>query len=111
MNLETRIRIEKQIVRRIVHSALVRGWSVSVYDGEEWTVTKSVNLKEILNATFTTDEDVLRFHDADGVVGVVTLVYGNDGWDVVADHTADDRIDDLMKPINELSDKLCLRYA
>ena len=111
MNIATRIKIEKQIVRAIVNRALANGWSVSVYDGEEWTVKKSASTSEIIKATFTTDEEVLRFHDNDGVVGLVSLIYGNDGWDVVSDHSANERIEVFMEPINELSDKLCLKYA
>jgi hypothetical protein len=111
MNIATRIKIEKQIVRAIVNRALASGWSVSVHDSEEWTIKKSLSTTEIMKAIMTTDEDVLRFHDADGVVGIVSLVYGNDGWDVVSDHSANDRMEAFMEPISELSDKLCLKYA
>jgi len=109
--IATRIKLEKQIVRAIVNRALANGWSIDVYDGEEWTVKKSVSTSQTMKATMTTDEDVLRFRDADGVVGIVSLVYGNDGWDVVSDHSANDRMEAFMEPINELSDKLCLKYA
>jgi hypothetical protein len=112
MNLETRIKIEKRIVRQIVKNALARNWNVSVYDGEEITLLYSKNLTEIIKATFTTDEDVLIFRDAvSKYVGQVALVYGNDGWDVVSDHTWSDVMDEFMAPITELSDRLCLQYA
>ena len=112
MNLATRIKIEKRIIRQIIKNALARNWNVSVYDGEEITLVNSKNLTEIIKATFTTDEDGLIFRDADGeYVGQVALVYGNDGWDVVSDHTASDVMRDFMAPITELSDRLCLQYA
>jgi len=111
MNIATRIKIEKKIIRAIVNSALASNWSVSVYDGEEWTVKKSVSTTEIIKATMTTDEDVLRFHDADGVVGSVFLVYGNCGWDVVADHSANERMEAFMEPITKLSNHLCIDHS
>jgi len=112
MNLATRIKIEKRIVRKIVKDALARNWTVTVHDGEEFPVRKSTDLKKIIAATFTTDQDTLIFRDADGnKVGDVALVYGNDGWDVVSDHTSSDVMDEFMAPITELSDRLCLQYA
>ena len=56
-SLARRIRIEGRIARAIVDAALARGWSVSVFDCEEWTVKKSKVRKTIIQALFTTDDD------------------------------------------------------
>ena len=48
-------------------------------------------------------------HDGSGErprVGSISLVYGNDGWDVMADNTATDEMASLMAGADRLSDEL-----
>jgi hypothetical protein len=78
--------------RKIVAAALAKGWVVSVNDGEEWTVKKSSNKTEILDALCSTGMDTLRFRDAAGQpVGSMLLVWGNDpkGSELVSDSSTD----------------------
>jgi len=85
-----RQRIEQNIIRAAVKSALAKGYSVSVNDGEEVTLAKSTSEARIMAAIMTTDEDVLLIHDQlkDAVcIGWIKLIYGNDGWDVINDYT------------------------
>ncbi len=67
-------------------------YSISVNDGEEWTVVKSQRPQEILDALATTEADWLRIHKGERSVGTFCLVYGNadDGSELVADHTYND---------------------
>lgn len=111
MNVETRQRIERQIVRQIVKDAIASNYSVSVYDGEEWTLKCSSDLREIMRAVMTTDEDVLRIRAAENIIGSIDLIYGNDGWDVISDHTANDAMDALLVNASKLSHRLCIQYA
>jgi hypothetical protein len=79
-------------VRKLVRNILSRGYSISVNDGEEWTVVDSRIEATILDALDTTEEDTIKFKDdLDGkVMGIFYLVYGNDpeGEEVVCDYTA-----------------------
>lgn len=112
MKIETRIKIEKQIAKAIVQSALSAGLTVSVFDGEEWPLKRSTDKTKILDALFSTDSDSLRFRDAEGeIVGFVSLIYGNDGYDVISDYTATERVESLLKPAIDLSAQLEKRYA
>jgi hypothetical protein len=87
---------EARIARKIVKDALANGWTVSVYDGEEWTVKRSADSRAILDALCTTDSDVLRLRDASGEpVGNIWLVWGNDE-DVISDHTDSEAMADFM---------------
>ena len=82
---------EARAARKLVKAALAAGYCVSVSDGEEWTVKKSTNASEIIDALCTTGEDILRLRDpADGAaIGSFLLVYGNDddGSELLADYT------------------------
>lgn len=89
MNVENRIKLEKKIVRKMCKDGIAKGWTVSVNDGEEWTIKRSKDMKAIMKAVMTTDEDIIRFRDGTGErVGDVYLVYGNDGWDVISDYSS-----------------------
>lgn len=78
--------------RKIVRLALAAGLSVSVHDGEEWTVNKSTDHMAILAALATTESDTLRFRLNGKKVGVMLLVWGNaaDGSELVADYGHDE---------------------
>ena len=87
---------EARIARKIVKDALANGWTVSVYDGEEWTVKSSTDSRAILEAMCSTDSDVLRLRDASGEsIGNIWLVWGNDE-DVISDHSDSEAMADFM---------------
>ena len=105
MNVQQRIAIEKRILRHVVEQFLQRGFLLSVYDGEEYTVKKSDNKEAILAALMTTDEDMIQVWGKGAVRprGSVQFVYGNDGWDVISDyHTA---LEEFMAPIMQWVEK------
>ena len=90
--------IEKQIAERIVDKALAAGYTISVYDGEEWPLKRSINRPDILAAMYSTDSDVLRFRwpESSHAVGSIMLVYGN-GEDVVCDYSDNEAMAALVK--------------
>jgi len=101
-----RIRCEGRIVAALVAAGLARGYTVSVSDGEEFTINRSTDAAAILAATFSTDMDTLRFREADGTsVGWFDLVYGNDGYDVISDHSANKGSEELMADIQPVIDR------
>jgi hypothetical protein len=100
---------EEKIVKKVIEQGLASGYLVSLYDGEETTVSKSNSYKEVMSATFLTDENFLIFHKPDGTrVGSVYLVYGNSGFDVISDYSSSDldSFSDWMEPIEQYCDKL-----
>ena len=106
MNNQNRQAIERRIVDKAVNSLLDAGYAVSVFDGEETTLSGSVDAKAITAAMYTTDADrlhVSRQVDGQEVKGWVLFVYGN-GVDVIADHTVN--IEEELKPAAELADAL-----
>jgi DsbC/DsbD-like thiol-disulfide interchange protein len=106
--LAARITTEGKICHKVATAMLAAGFTVSVHDGEEMVVRKSTSLDEIMQALFATDEDYMIAHDAETgkAVGKVYLVYGNDGYDVINDYST--TIENLMRPVNDYADSLCL---
>jgi hypothetical protein len=97
MSQHTHQNIELPIARRLVRDALAKGYSVSVYDGEEWALKRSSKFTEIMGALASTDCDTLRFRNAAGeIVGSVWLIWGNLD-DLISDHTDNAAINDLVK--------------
>lgn len=86
-------------VRKLVRNIISRGHTISVNDGEEWTVVDCRNEDKILPALGTTDEDFIKVKDElDGKsLGLFHLIYGNDpeGSEVVSDYT-DNRLCDTI---------------
>lgn len=87
MGVHSRIAIEKTIVSMIVSDAIEHGCKVSVNNGDEDSPILG-DYADIMKEVLHTDEEVLFFHKDGKKVGMVLLVYGNDGWDAIADHSA-----------------------
>ena len=124
MNLQNRINIERKIVSRIVKDALAKGYTVSVYDGEEYALKYGTAYKKIMDACFSTDIDTLVFHlkndaiaedsplkDKFFRIGFVQLVYGNCGYDVISDYTYTPAMEDLLSCADRLADRLEETYC
>lgn len=109
MSVRMRQFVERQIATAFIESAIAAGHDISVNDGEEVTLWNSRDVRAILGAMMTTDQDHL-YVDARrgplgevlGVLGEVVLVYGNGGYDVIADyHTS---LEPFMASADRLAD-------
>jgi hypothetical protein len=73
----------------LVKQALNLGYTVSVWDGEEWQVKRSNSIKAISEAVKSVDEAQLRFRDGEKIVGWAQVsVYGLEPDETVIDHSA-----------------------
>ena len=108
ITIARRIETERDIVERLVSDALFfHGYSVSHSDGEALTVARSRDIGPIMKQLHACDEESLIFHDAAGKrVGVVSLVYGNGGYDVLGDHTVNDQMTALVAGAQRLAGAL-----
>lgn len=101
-NVKLRQELERRIARAIIQDALKLGYNIDVNDGEETTLRASTDVKAILRAMFTTDEDWLILHRGEKR-GWVRFVYGNDGWDVVNDYAVN--LEEIMPRANKLAER------
>lgn len=112
--IRTRILMERAIVRHLIRSVLARTdaeYSLSVFDGEAWPIIRSRDTAAIMAEIGACDEErlrILRGTPAEALgSGSVFLVYGNDGWDVIADNTDTPEMAELLKGTEEFADHLC----
>lgn len=103
MTNETRLRIaaEKMIAHFIVNRAISSGYSISVYDGEEMVTKFNSDREAVKKFLFGTDEDTLIINSGKQGLGRIELVYGNDGLDVVHDHSTHPAVMEIMKATDE----------
>jgi len=115
MNIENIARIERSIVKTIIQDALDFGYVVMHHNGEEATITvhpsddREKAVSDIMDEIRQCDEEQLIFSDPKDWpgkrVGFVFLVYGNDGYDVICDHTDSEEMDQILAGANELASK------
>ena len=109
MENDTRIFIEQVIAQFVIDEAMKAGYMVSVYDGDEFVVKKSNNKLEIFEAMMSTDSDFLHLYHNDKHLGWIQFVYGNNGYDVIADNTTN--LEDFLERTTLLADKFEEMYT
>lgn len=95
---------ETKIAKALIKAALKRGYLISVNDGEEWAIQKSMDASAVWDAMRSTDADTLVFFadskDAGYVrLGFALLIWGN-GEDIISDYSAKVKIDELVEEAN-----------
>ncbi|EAA4378370.1 hypothetical protein DPE39_22500 [Salmonella enterica subsp. enterica] len=116
MNVEKRQRIERRIATAAAKGLIAAGYKIAVHDGEEIALPKTDDVRAIIGAMFSTDEDrFIVYHrptiaDAQWErIGWVRFIYGNDGWDVIADNTVN--LEPALRDATELADKIAEEEA
>jgi hypothetical protein len=108
MDIKQRQTLERRIVRAVANDALKQGYAVTVDDGsgpDALALDKSTRLADIMAAIMSTDEDLISFYKDGKREGAVYFVYGNDGYDVICDHTANDATYAIIKRADEIARK------
>lgn len=103
MSAAPRRYVERLIARRLIADLLRANYSISVNDGEETTVARSVHAQRIFAAMCTTDEDSLiiyRTVSRTERFGWIKIVYGNDGVDMISDYTTN--LEPIIAPIYQM---------
>ena len=75
--------------KHLIKFALAQGHTVSVWDGEEWQVSRSTGYKSINDAVESVEEAQLRIRDKDGkeVGWALVSAFGLDDDETVMDYT------------------------
>lgn len=71
--------------KELVAAAIKTGYTVSVYDGEEWAVKRSTNFAEIVEMVDAVEEAGLRFRDGKNIVGWALIIPSLDPSEEIAD--------------------------
>jgi hypothetical protein len=105
------ISVEDQIIKAVINALFMNGFVLSVYDGGEITVKRSMDPDEIFAAMKTTDEDYLlanKVGDMNRPHHWVRFIYGNDDVDVINDYTTNlfYTLEPVFKMIEEYEESL-----
>jgi hypothetical protein len=106
-DLAKRMRMEKRMASALVRACLARGFEVTIDNGEDRPIERSTSYKAIMGELWQTDEEhVLIFKDGKRH-GWFFLVYGNDGYDLIADYSDNPVCNSIWEEdITPVSDKL-----
>jgi len=103
--------MERQIIKALVNEAFKQGFTKIIIDngGDDDEHITCTNVEEVMASIRQTDEEHLLFVHPDDpkmfdgfYLSVVFLVYGNDGYDVIADHSSS--LNELVDTIQPLID-------
>ena len=107
MKAKERQRLERKIIRCALNSIVAEGYSVRIHNGEDYVgEVKSRDVKKLMTQIMSTDEDTIDvYHPANpnGRFGWVHLVYGNDGHDVIQDHSTN--LTDVLEAATKMADR------
>ena len=111
---ERRMMMERLIYRRVVRSALALGYSVAYYDAEDEddykpTRDEAALMKEFQAMDMETLDIYVPVNGELKLAGSIFFVYGNDGWDVIADYSDRPIISRVIEDADKLSEWLCDR--
>lgn len=87
MTHEQRLELELRVLRKMCRSLCAAGYSLSVWDGEEWAIKRSIQPDIVVAELRATDEERVRVRNGDRIIGDIYLVYGNSPWEVVANYS------------------------
>lgn len=73
----------------LIKHALALGMTISVYDGEEWQVSRSTDEQEILDAVDSVEESQLKFRNSGDIAyrGAACVIPSLDDDETVVDYT------------------------
>lgn len=80
--------------KHLVKHSLNKGFTVSVFDGEEWQIKRSNKYQAIINAIESVDQSELRIRDKEGVsMGWALVLCGLADNETVADFSCNEFMD------------------
>lgn len=106
---DPKIAAERGIAREVIRCLVDAGYSVTVDNGADESITRSTSKREIFDALCQTGQDHLIAHDKDGKeVGWVWLVYGNEPCELIADYTGN--LEETIAPANAKAERTEARF-
>lgn len=110
--IKERIVMERAVIRRAITDILAAGHAITVFDGEDAPLKRSTDVGAVMGEICACDEEWLRVLAPTGDtakpwkhLGTIFLVYGNEGWDVLADYSVN--LEPLLAGANEFAETLC----
>lgn len=100
--VKARGRMEASIVLRLLETLIAAGYSLAVDDGDGDAQAGTV--EKLAEIVFSVDSALVEVSEGRKWLGTVSLVLGNDGYDVIADyHTT---LESALRNVNDYADRL-----
>jgi hypothetical protein len=107
--IRQRIIMERAVIRRAAQDLIAAGNWLRVFYGhdEGFGCARTDNVLTVMQAIGACDEEYLFVYpnSSDRRIAFAELVYGNDGWDVIADYAG--RAEPLLDGSTILANELC----
>jgi uncharacterized protein YtpQ (UPF0354 family) len=108
MSTPTVAQMDRAIVEQLVNDLLAAGLDLTIKNttdenGPDWITTNDREL--VLHNLGHMEEDTIRAYDKGRYVGLFYFVYGNDGYDVLADYTSTEEVERLLMTVNLMSEE------
>lgn len=111
MNVQQRILIEHQITIELCQSILDNGFVLVVDNGGDIN-EMFIDAEDAADEATATDESWIYAYDDKGhQLACFFLVYGNDGFDCLADHSVNDHTTKILETVEPLIEQLEELYA
>lgn len=96
--------MDRLVITKTVEVLIAAGAVLSVDDGDDhnWAIKNSTDWVKVVDAITAVDDAMLSVRGA--VSGWVRFIMGNDGYDVINDHSA--RLEETLAPVFALCDEL-----
>lgn len=107
MTVVERQKIEKKIARKVLECLFAAGFEIVLNNGGDEDEKPEQNADDFLKEMFATDEERIYCYttgESRKYAGFVWFVYGNDGYDVIADYSL--KIEQFLQPAIDLSDSI-----
>lgn len=96
-SVRTRALLELEVVHGIIDAAAKRGFHFRV-EGEKLTTSP----EELIWQLFDLDDaTLLVFDEGSKEIGWISLVFGNDGYDLISDYSTN--LESFLAPVNEMA--------
>ncbi len=102
--VRVRALVEMAIVKRLLIDLHAAGLSISIDDGEEVRTYPEFDLDLMVDDAMAVDECHIITERQGKASGVVFLVFGNSGFDVVCDYSTS--LNEVLQPANDYADAL-----
>lgn len=109
--IKARIVVERAVVRHAANALLAAGYRLRLHDGEDWATAMTSHISDVMREIGACDEESLYvWHPSTEPgkegrpAGRLFLVYGNDGWDVIADHSV--ALEEVLKSTSDYAETL-----
>ncbi len=94
-------RSDRRVISDMLDRAFEKGYSVSVKEGNEWVVKRSMDKDEIMGELGMGGSNYLLFRKDDVKVGSMVLTFGSRNDGVISDYTANPEMEFLVQGLDE----------